>query len=77
MVWKGDFRWKITDRQGFSMLREILSIKLRESMREEQGGVYGVSLSASASKLPKPQFTISSSWGCNPDNIEQAFTNCY
>jgi len=71
MVWKGDFRWKITDRQGFSMLREILSIKLRESMREDQGGVYGVSLSASASKLPKPQFTISSSWGCNPDNIDK------
>ena len=69
MVWKGDFKWQDKDRQCFSMMMNILSIKCRESMREEQGGVYGVSVSGSASKLPKPTFTIQSTWGCNPDNI--------
>jgi len=71
MVWKGDFRWKDTDRQGFSMLMNILAIKCRESMREDQGGVYGVSVSGSSSPLPKPKYTITSSWGCNPENIER------
>jgi zinc protease len=51
------------------MLMNILSIKCRESMREDQGGVYGVSIGGSASKLPKPSYTIQSTWGCNPENI--------
>jgi len=69
MVWKGDFKWKDKERQAFSMLMNILAIKCRESMREDQGGVYGVGVNGSASKLPKPKYTIQASWGCNPDNI--------
>ena len=70
MIWKGDFNWSPGDRQGFTMLMSILEIKLRESMREDQGGVYGVSFNGSASKQPRPMYTISSQWGCNPDNID-------
>jgi zinc protease len=69
MVWKGDFKWKDKERQAFSILMNILAIKCRESMREDQGGVYGVGVNGSSSKLPKPKFTIQASWGCNPDNI--------
>jgi len=71
MVWKGDFKWNDEDRQGFTMLMNILSIKCRESMREDQGGVYGVSISGSATKLPLPKYTIQSTWGCSPDNIKK------
>jgi zinc protease len=71
MVWKGDFKWKDKYRQGFAILMNILAIKCRESMREDQGGVYGVSINGSPSKLPKPKYTISSQWGCNPENIEK------
>jgi zinc protease len=69
MVWKGDFKWKDKPHQSFTMLMNILSIKLRELMREEQGGTYGVSFTGSPSKFPKPKYTITSSWGCNPDSI--------
>jgi zinc protease len=69
MVWKGDFKWNDKDRQGFSMMMNILAIKCRESMREDQGGVYGVGVNGSSSKLPKPKYTIQASWGCSPDNI--------
>jgi zinc protease len=71
MVWKGDFKWNDNDRQYFTMLMNILSIKCRESMREDQGGVYGVSISGSASKFPTPKYSISARWGCNPDNIKK------
>jgi len=69
MVWKGDFKWKDKDRQAFSMLMSILLIKCRESMREDQGGVYGVSINGSSYKLPKPRYSITSTWGCDPENI--------
>jgi zinc protease len=71
MVWKEDFKWKSKSRQAFSMLMDILSIKLRESMREEQGGVYGVSIGGSPVKYPEPRVTITSSWGCDPDSIDK------
>jgi zinc protease len=71
MVWKGDFKWKPEDRQGFAILMSILEIKLRESMREDQGGVYGVSINGNTSKLPKSTYSITSQWGCKPENIEK------
>lgn len=70
MVWNGGFKWKTLHRQSFAMLMEILSIKCRESMREDQGGVYGVTVSGSASKYPKPEYTITSTWGCNPEKVD-------
>ena len=71
MVWKGDFKWKDKYRQGFTMLMNILSIKLRETMREEQGGVYGVSFNGNPVKYPEPKYTITSTWGCDPDSISK------
>jgi zinc protease len=71
MVWKGDFKWKDKTRQGFTMLMNILSIKLRESMREEQSGVYGVNISGSPVRFPEPEYTITSMWGCDPDSISK------
>jgi len=71
MVWNGDFKWKDTERQGFGMLMDLMSIKLREAMREEQGGVYGISFEGSPSKFPRPEYTITSSWGCHPDSISK------
>jgi zinc protease len=36
-----------------------------------QGGVYGVSINGNASKIPETRYSITSSWGCNPENIEK------
>ncbi len=69
MVWKGDFKWKERYRTGFRMLMDILSIKCRESMREDQGGVYGVNITGSTVKFPEPKYSITTFWGCNPDSI--------
>jgi len=69
MVWKGNFTWNDKDRQCFTMLMNILSIKCRESMREDQGGVYGVSINGSPSKYPQSRFSVMATWGCNPENI--------
>ncbi|MDR1667407.1 MAG: insulinase family protein [Bacteroidales bacterium] len=68
---KGDFKWKYKERLQFSLLRDILNIKLRESMREDQGGVYGVQLSASAGPYPKPTYSVTVQWGCAPENADK------
>ena len=40
-------------------------------MREDQGGVYGVSVSSTAARFPKPLYTVTATWGCNPENIKK------
>ena len=69
MVWNGDFKWKDKERQGFAIMTDLMSIKLREAMREEQSGVYGISFEGTPSKFPTPEYTLTSSWGCHPDSI--------
>ena len=71
MIWKGDFKWNARDNQAFTILMNILAIKCRESMREDQGGVYGVSISGTTSKIPESKYSITAYWGCNPDNIKK------
>jgi zinc protease len=71
MRWKGDFTWNDKENQCFYMLMNILAIKCRESMREDQGGVYGVGISGTLSKYPKTVYSISANWGCNPENIKK------
>jgi zinc protease len=68
---KGGFKWDIKERLHLTMMTEILSIKLRESMREEQGGVYGVNVSSNMSQYPKPRYSLDFAWGCSPENVDK------
>ncbi len=68
---KGDFKWDLKERLYFAMMTDILNIKLRESMREEQGGVYGVRLSGNVSRFPRARYSLEFVWGCSPDNVDK------
>ncbi len=71
MTWSGDFDWddKLA-RYHFSSMLDVLRNKLRESMREDQGGVYGVGISGSPSKYPKEKYTITVSFNAEPDRVD-------
>ena len=51
-------------------LMNLVNIKLRESMREDKGGVYGVGAYGNHTHYPKEKFNISINWGCAPENVE-------
>jgi zinc protease len=52
-------------------MTSVLRIMLRESMREEKGGVYGVRCNAKAKKLPKSGYRIDIGFTCAPDRVEE------
>ena len=70
MVWKGNFKWNEKNCEAFTMLMDILSIKCRESMREDKGEVYGVNIDGSTSNIPERSFSVTARWGCSPENIK-------
>ncbi|RMG69032.1 MAG: insulinase family protein, partial [Bacteroidetes bacterium] len=70
MRYLGDFTWNTENRFNLKSAVQVLSIMMRESMREEQGGVYGVGASPSFERDPKPRYSVNISFTCAPENVE-------
>ena len=70
IMMENPFEWTDENRVEMSMLMKILSIKLRENMREEQGGVYGVGARMNDEQFPKPSYTLMVSWSTNPALVD-------
>lgn len=54
-----------------SALGDILKVKLRELIREEKSGVYGISVSANMTRKPNPKSVISISFTCDPKRKDE------
>jgi zinc protease len=58
-------------RNQFYTLTNILAVLLREELREELGGVYGVGVSGNTANHPEPTYTVTLSWGCDPERVDE------
>ena len=58
-------------RNHFYSAGDILSTLLRERLREELGGVYGVSVGRGMSWHPSPRFHLSVSFTCDPERLPE------
>ena len=54
---------------NMTALRQLLDIKLREKIREDKGGTYGVGVNASMTKYPVGGYQMSVSFGCAPERV--------
>jgi len=64
------FDWTDRNRMLMNLASRAYNIKLRENMREELGGVYGVSARGTVNKLPEPTLSINVGWGTNPGLVD-------
>ncbi|HYV92125.1 MAG TPA: insulinase family protein [Chitinophagales bacterium] len=71
LIYNGTFDYNRHNRNEVNALLRLLNIKLRETMREDMSGVYGVSVYPSLSKYPKPLYKMNISFGCAPDNVDK------
>jgi zinc protease len=65
----GDAKWSIEERYALRAAVDVLRIRLREVMREDKGGVYGVSVFGDIDREPKQVFSTGISFTCNPANV--------
>lgn len=73
LIFAGDFDWSLEESMTVAFMGEILQIRLREEIREELGGTYGVSVSASTSSIPDAEYQIYAYFGSDPDRVEELF----
>ena len=71
IVFSGPFDWTRVNRHHIRSLAEVMRIELREVLREDMGGTYGVGVSASPSKDPREEYKLTISFGAAPDRLEE------
>ena len=50
---------------------DVLRIKLREVLREDKSGTYGVGVYGSGDKIPDEEYQITVTWSCAPERVDE------
>ncbi|MFI5178031.1 MAG: M16 family metallopeptidase [Vicinamibacterales bacterium] len=70
IVMNGPFEYNQTQRVAIRAMAEILSSRLLETIREDLGGTYSINASSNYQKIPRPEYTISIDFGCDPKRTD-------
>ncbi|MGB7296436.1 MAG: insulinase family protein [Candidatus Aminicenantales bacterium] len=71
IVFGGSFEYDQAHRTSIRALGLILESKLREIVREELSGTYGVMVRPSYSKIPDEEFSLMINFGCDPARVDE------
>jgi zinc protease len=71
LVSSGEYDYNPENNIQIEALQEVLQIKLIESLREEESGVYGVGVSESTDKFPTGHYRFNVGFGCAPENVDK------
>lgn len=69
LIFTGDFIWNRQNRYDIVSMASAFQIKLREILREDLGGTYGVGVNASPTLIPAAGYRLSIGFGCDPDRV--------
>ncbi len=67
----GPFTYNKLQRRDLQSAVNILRIKLREKVREEKGGTYGVRVYLDMSEYPEEEFRLDIQFGCDPERVDE------
>jgi zinc protease len=70
LAFSGPFEFDQQRRVTLRATAMVLEGNLREALREDLGGTYGVGVSATYSKIPRPEYAISISFGSSPERAD-------
>jgi len=66
----GKTEWSREASTDARLLSEVMNIRLREILREDMGGVYGVSIWGGISREEPQEFSYEVGFGCAPEQVE-------
>ncbi len=77
MIYTGTIDWSLDNRRLLSVLSSAFQIKLREVLREDLGGTYGVGVSGSLSRHPYSRFQVNISFACDPERVDELLSTVH
>jgi zinc protease len=66
----GPFDYTRENRYALASLRDVLDMKLRDVLREDLGGTYGVNVSQSAARDPYTRYSTGIRFGAAPERMD-------
>jgi zinc protease len=73
----GNMDWSRKNEHTMESLVDILDIKLREAIREDKGGTYGVYCYNQIYRIPESHYSINFGFGCDPARVEELVQTFY
>ncbi len=71
LAFSGPCVWSEEEDFRLGALAQALTIRLREVLREDEGGTYGVGVSSAMEKIPAGQYLFRIVFFCSPDRAEE------
>ena len=68
--WNMPFVFNLQNRNEAYALNKLINIRLREVLREDKSGVYGVNFSTIPTHYPKPKLENIVGFNCKPENVD-------
>jgi len=75
IVIHNEFEYNPENRLMLQAMTEVFSIRLREVIREELGGVYGIAAFPRIQKFPSPYYQIFVYFGTSPERVDELIEN--
>jgi len=67
----GDEAWTRDKDRDMGILNQVLGVRLREILREDMGGVYGVGASGYLARVPRGERSFTIEFGAAPDAVDK------
>jgi len=77
ILFTGPFVYTRENRYLLNSLSSVLEIKLREVLREDMGGTYGVNIGSYGTLYPDQEYRVTISFGCDPDRVGEMVSNVF
>ncbi len=77
LMMNGKYQYNFNDNLVMKTLVKILDIKLREKIREDESGTYGIGVYPDLNKYPTQEYTLTVRFGCSPDNVTKLVNSVF
>lgn len=71
IVFHGPAEWSPRNAHVLSSTAAVLGIRLREVLREDMGGVYGVRVNGGLGRDPRQSYNFTISFSCDPQRVDE------
>ena len=71
LIFTGDFEFNRQNRYVLQSMTEVLRNMLREILREDMGGTYGVGAYGSGSREPRERYSVRIAFGADPERLDE------
>jgi len=77
IAFTGDYKWSKQESWIIKGMINVLKIRLREQLREDKGGVYGVGVYPSYSRVPHQDYKMTIGFTCSPENSDDLINTVF